>query len=1061
MNSSNVPTADRLMHQHRRWTHWAWPLAVITAGLAATLVFNWRRHPTLARVEQWHDLPRWWLAGLALTALLAMGVGQWRRNNLLQSARQLDERFDAKNRLETSAALRHDPGALALAQRQEVARFLQGRDTAPATRRAPFLVLCTLAAALVAAHFFTLLSWTRPWLERAPAATPAPAVKPAAPALPRASIRWKTPASETKAAPIEEVPLQAVATSTSGLRDLTLEIAVNGQPRPAVPIPADELKGAGEHPIQASIYLDQLEVEPFDVVSYHLQARRIDSRQLPETVSSVQFVQVRPLRSDVREMKGGEGYAGFALVTALKVAQLRLIKENFVLAHAEVGKENDAWKKEDGRVGGEQEALQKKTAEAVQQLIEDKVPAEVINLLMQAQPFMGEAAQKIRDTANEPALGSQGKALSLITEVEKYGVKLAARDGKVHGSKPNVDDPFKDKQQFELKQRFKTAAGELETLAAAQAKLADELARSDAPAEVSPAPDAAAKPPDPQKIEGTPVERQTQISQRIGALLNGRIFNQEITGHLEQARDHARESLSYLDAGDGPAAREPAAAAARELQLAADAVDRAGEEQAKLQLADAQHTLNEAADQARDAARQKDDEAARQREEEAARRAQQAAKDLLAQAREQQETGSADAAKRLNELAKAISADDLRKSLEGLRAQPRNPERAQAAADRLQQLADAAAQARHPGAATPEELARLIERLERDRANLQRLAANDAGAKPDASRSQEPAARPQNDGTGQNKPGGQEDPKKGESSAQGSQNKDGAGQATPSAEPLSQGQGKPSDQPGQQGQGKEGKQGRGRGQQGQGQQGDQSGQSQPGGQQGQQGQGQNPTAQGTQPGQGSQGQGKTSGQQNSQGGKGQGGNNSRGNQRPTPEGEGQGPGGGKSTDGGDTYGTSVGETRYGPPQTGVVGTKKPVYTDHAPRDAQTRDPGQAREEFARELLQDVREATQEAAALAPKTGALAEVREVLRDMPLELHYFDRAAWFAKIDPPLSGLINSLRGEAQGVVRRAHRLTDPNLDRALPAYRAAVADYFEQLSRDYDAEPPAASPATHE
>ena len=1087
MNLPAAPTPDRLLRQHHRWLGWAWPLAVAAVGLAATLVLNWRRHPTLARVEQWHDLPRWWLAGVVSTALLAAAAWRWRRRDPLRSAQRLDERFDAKNRLETSTVLRHDAGALADAQRQEAVAFLERRALAPAARGTPLLLLCAAVAVLVLAHLVTLVSWTRPWLERAAAVAPAPspAAPPTAPSLPQARIRWKSPASETKAAPVEEVPLLAAASSTTGLQDLTLEMAVNGQPRLSVPVPADELRVAGEHPVAASVYLDQLAVEPFDVVSYYLRARRVDSRPLPETVSSVQFVQVKPFRSDIREARGGEGYAGFALVTALKVAQLRLIKENFVLAHAELSREDTAWKKEDARVGSEQGALEKKTAEAVAQLIEDKVPAEVINLLTQAEPMMAEASQRILAAANDPALTPQGKALGLITEVEKFGVKLAARDGKTHGNKPNVNDPFKDKQQFELKQRFKTAAGELETLAAAQAQVADELAASDPAPAPTPAPPA--KPPDPDKIEGTLPERQTQISQRVGALLNGRVFNQEITRHLEQARDGARESLGHLDAQDPAAAREPAASAARELRLAVDAVDRAGEEEAKLQLADAQSALNEAADQARDAARQTDEKAARQRAEEAERRARQAAEDLAAHAREQQETGSANAAKRLGELAKAVSADDLRRSLEGLRAQPRNPERAQAAADRLQALADRAAQASYPGAPSPEALARLIDRLERARTNMQRLAANDSTPKPDATRQEQTSVG--QDRTGQEPAGAPGDPKADPSDRQGSPGKDAADQPPQTGGPRGQGQ---SQQPGPQGQQSQGQQPGPQGeQQGQRQGQQPSLQGQQG--QGQRGQGQNPHARGSQPGQApgqptnqegeSRDPGRTTGKNTSragqttaQNGGGRGGRGSRVNDGPTPNGENPPPdltgahrpakGSSTSAPGaddpgpvvdaelGDTYGTSVGETRSGPVPTASGVPRKPTYTDHAPRPAQTRDPAQAREEFARELFQDVREATQEATAFVPKSPALTEVREALRDAPLELHFLDREALFAKIDPPLLGLINSLRAEVQGLARRRHRLADPNLEQALPAYRAAVADYFEQLSRDYDAAPPA-------
>ena len=102
----------------------------------------------------------------------------------------------------------------------------------------------------------------------------------------------------------------------------------------------------------------------------------------------------------------------------------------------------------------------------------------------------------------------------------------------------------------------------------------------------------------------------------------------------------------------------------------------------------------------------------------------------------------------------------------------------------------------------------------------------------------------------------------------------------------------------------------------------------------------------------------------------------------------------------------------------------------------------------------MREAAQDAVVVVPKSEALADVRETLRDVPLELHYRDEAALFAKIDPPLLGLIDALHA-AQQHARRDHQLTDGNLDLAPPAYRPAVAEYFEQLSRDYDGAPPAA------
>ncbi len=282
----------------------------------------------------------------------------------------------------------------------------------------------------------------------------------------------------------------------------------------------------------------------------------------------------------------------------------------------------------------------------------------------------------------------------------------------------------------------------------------------------------------------------------MARLLNGRIFNPEITGHLEQGHDQARESLRRIDGGDTPAAREPAAVAARELQAAADAMNRVGEEQAKLQLADAQHALNEAADQARDASRQNGDAAARERAERAAEQARQAARDLAAQAQAQQDTGSSEAAKRLNDLASALSAPETRNALEKLRAQPLRPRKRAGRRRPPPAIGRTRRAAAQPGPLSTEELARLVERLERDRANLQRLALNDPGCegrRRPAKTGPDPGLRPDgNAPSGQEKPG---DQREGNSPDQPSQD------SKPSEEKQGQGQ------PGQEGKTGDGKQG--------------------------------------------------------------------------------------------------------------------------------------------------------------------------------------------------------------------------------------------------------------
>ena len=68
------------------------------------------------------------------------------------------------------------------------------------------------------------------------------------------------------------------------------------------------------------------------------------------------------------------------------------------------------WKKENERVGKEQGVLEQRTGEVIQKLIQNGLPAEIVNLISQAQPLMADAVTKIQAAANQPALAPQGAA---------------------------------------------------------------------------------------------------------------------------------------------------------------------------------------------------------------------------------------------------------------------------------------------------------------------------------------------------------------------------------------------------------------------------------------------------------------------------------------------------------------------------------------------------------------------------------------------------------------------------------------------------------------------------
>ena len=1064
--------ADLLRARSRR-RRLGGPLLWINAGLLLTLAFLWKLHPTWLPVTAWHPPSLVWAIGTGVTLLGALLFWVYgRRSAPLQGARSLDENLRAMNRLEAAALLESHADPIARAQRAETAAFLA--DHGPRRRGTDYLnILSWTVAALVFAHLATLTVWTRPWQRPAAApikATPTP--PPAAP--PKATITWKTPKSEIKASPVEEVPLEAVADSATGLRDLVLEASVNGTSRLSTPIPNEALAKAGSHPIPASLYLDQLNVEPYDMVSYFLHAKRIARGDLPDVVSPVQFVEVKPFRDDVRELPGGDGTALFGMLTALKVAQLNLLKQNFVLGHAEIGRENVAWKKENTRVGDEQATLGAKADEVIAKFIQEGLPAEIVDLLQQSRTLMGESAEKIRAVKNMDALPVQGKSLGLITEIEKFFVKIATKDGS--GKRPKqVKDPFEKPKDFEMKQRFDTVAGGLEALAQAQLKLAQELARADPKdpeaGKPTPAPPGAEpKKPDPNRIEGTFGERQTLIAQRIGALLNQQVLPPEVNTHLEAGQGHARDSLRQLDADDIVQAREPAAATARELRLAIQAMDRLGEDNTNDKLADALNRLNKAAEEAREAGDVKSETDARQAADAAAEKAADARDQLAEAARQQQETGSAQAAARLAEAVRALDDQKLRDALKQWHDQPRSGALASAAAEQLARAADRVAEQRG-GKASPEDIVKLVERVERTRRNLERLAAADAGAPPGpaspasenpvgqrSGEASSPVVTPNNEHPAGNQPG-----------------KDAAGQPKGEGQPTGESNQPPQNgAPGKDAQAKaaSGKDGKGKNEKGPGQQG-----------------------KGNNLGKGSEGQGQGPAKSDKGQGKGQG-------KSDKAEGQGQNPGQGqRDGQGGESQPTrapgmpgqpSGGQPGQSTPPDGAAGrghggrssaadpasdgnAEAPMSSaspagDHPKspsaggggsqgdnlRSANGLSDSPRTERQAQELMADLRDETLEARVILVSPDS----RQVLEDLHPDIHSprprnnIAIVASYERIRAPLDRLITLLRAEIDRS-QRQHELTDQTQEKAPLAYGDAVADYFEQLSHDYR---PSSTPA---
>ncbi len=629
MKTTSLPT-DLLAREYQRARRslllWSLVCAVLALATMIASVLGWFQVGDLVAS----------LLSVASFALLAGWLIRSARVAPEAVARELDERWALRARLESALELADNSSALAAAQRADAAEKLAGRKAPRTAQWLAGVSMLTIAAILVLAE--VTFTAARALFALKPAEVTLKD-KPQLPTDTTASITWKSPAPAIKATAIEEVPLAANVLSKTGLRTLTLEVMINGESKPSRSLDIAALSDVaqpGSHDIVGSLFLDEVGAHEYDIVAYHLRGERLGGTNAVVT-SPLQFVQIRPLREDALLQEGqqqanasnsGPAQQSLAFLTALKTAQLQLMEQNFLLAHGGVDKTQPTWKTENERVAGEQTKLAGKATEARDFSISSQLPALMVDNLSRVVPLMQESGKFIASMANDKATRPQGAALALIAELEKMVVKMLSRNQNGGASaSANRNDPFKDEQDYKLPPRDKTPAGKLEELAQRQQK-----ANQQREADKS----------DPSKGSDASAAEQEAIAREAQQLLADAQLQASAQKALEDAAKAAAETAKQLKSGDMAAAREPSTAAQSAFDKAAAAQEKEGRTAAAAELDNLRRSLNEAA--------RIDDPAEREKKLSELR------DQLRDVALQQQNNGSAEAASLLSKLAKDMAA---------------------------------------------------------------------------------------------------------------------------------------------------------------------------------------------------------------------------------------------------------------------------------------------------------------------------------------------------------------------------------------------------------------------
>lgn len=284
------------------------------------------------------------LLSTAAAAGLAAVLYLRRRRRTAETAAELDAEAGAKNQLEAAWELKNSDHIL----RDELQKAAEETYRAFRFSRRPAglkLVLAGLAVTLAgnllipaagyAAARRAAAETAAPVSEATPQRTPQggteepPRAESAAPAE-YAELLLTHPEAEIRAKALDEIEWEGSGRSGAGFSAIVLTVFVNGEKRAELK-PEKLPKQAGEIRFGGYLPLEELDVQPFDLVSYHLTGIAVVGGKRTELLSTPQFIEVRPFREETQllDLPGGAGGDTFQLLNLFLGIQIDLNKALF------------------------------------------------------------------------------------------------------------------------------------------------------------------------------------------------------------------------------------------------------------------------------------------------------------------------------------------------------------------------------------------------------------------------------------------------------------------------------------------------------------------------------------------------------------------------------------------------------------------------------------------------------------------------------------------------------------------------------------------------------------
>ena len=285
----------------------------------------------------------------------------------------------------------------------------------------------------------------------------------------------KEPGRDIKATKLEEVRVLAEATDDYGVENMKLMYSIGSGEAQELPVETVEVK-AGKIISNAYVfYLEELDVEPGELISYYAQAIDNNTRTGPGTsTSELYFIEVRPFNERYTQMDAeGQQAAEGQPFPNLIADQRTIIKKTWKHIHSRPSSMTEDYQSAVKQIGKEQDQLKDKTQRVTDELSmsmrDANVDPEMLMNLEEAVGKMGEASDELFAIRPKEALPHEQDALELLTKamMELDKVLTQMRSSGSQAAADNIEMDMEDLQdtieqdQIELDEQMREQTQEL------------------------------------------------------------------------------------------------------------------------------------------------------------------------------------------------------------------------------------------------------------------------------------------------------------------------------------------------------------------------------------------------------------------------------------------------------------------------------------------------------------------------------------------------------------------------------------------------------------------------